>query len=324
MATGIEIGYAFSSEEHTPQDLIEHARLAETSGFPFALISDHFHPWVPRQGQSPFVWSVIGGIAQVTERLRLGTGVTCPIMRIHPAIVAQAAATAAAMMPGRFFLGVGSGEHLNEHILGEAWPPAATRLAMLEEAIGLIRALWSGATTSESGSWFRVDEARLFTLPDELPPLYVAASGPRAAALAARTGDGLIATSADAELVGAFRAEAGRRKPRFGQLTVCVAQDVERAERTAHAYWPTAGLKGRDDLLWELKTPALFEEVVANVRREDVAGSILCGADPAAHLAEIQKYADAGFDHVYVHQVGPDQEAFFRLYEREVLPKLRA
>jgi len=319
----LELGYALSSEEHGPRELVDLARRAEAAGFSFALISDHFHPWVSRQGHSPFVWSVIGGIAGATSTLRLGTGVTCPIRRLHPALVAQAAATAGAMMPGRFFLGVGSGEHLNEHIFGEAWPPAETRLEMLEEAIGLIRALWTGESTSETGTFFRVDEARLYTLPDEPPPIYVAASGPASATLAARAGDGLIATSPDSELVEAFRAEAGRRKPRFGQLTVCYAEDAAEAERIAHRYWPTAGLKGKDDLLWELKTPALFEEVVANVRPEDVSNAILCGPDADAHLARIRQYEDAGFDHVYVHQVGPDQAGFFEFYESRVLPELR-
>jgi G6PDH family F420-dependent oxidoreductase len=319
----LELGYALSSEEHGPCELVDQARRAEEVGFSFALISDHFHPWVSRQGQSPFVWSVIGAIAQATDRIRLGTGVTCPIRRFHPALAAHAAATAAAMMPGRFFLGVGSGEHLNEHIFGEAWPPPETRLEMLEEAIGLIRALWSGESTSRSGAHFRVDEAQIYTLPEAVPPIYVAASGPSAASLAARVGDGLIATSPDADLVEAFRAEGGRRKPRFGQLTVCYDQDPERAERTAHEFWPTAGLKGEGDLKWELKTPELFEQLVANVSREDVAESILCSADSEAHLAEIRKFADAGFDHVYVHQVGPRQEEFFRFYENEVLPKLR-
>jgi G6PDH family F420-dependent oxidoreductase len=318
----LELGYALSSEEHGPRALVEQAQRAEDAGFSFALVSDHFHPWVSRQGHSPFVWSVIGGIAQATGSLRLGTGVTCPIRRFHPVLAAHAAATAAAMMPGRFFLGVGSGEHLNEHILGEAWPPPDTRLEMLEEAIGLIRALWSGESTSHAGAHFRVDEARIYTLPDEPPPIYVAASGPRSASLAARAGDGLIATSPDSELVEAFRAEAGRRKPRFGQLAVCYDEDAERAARVAHEYWPTAGLKGEGDLLWELKTPALFEQLVANVRREDVADSILCSADPEDHLAEIRKYADAGFDHVYVHQIGPRQEEFFRFYAAEVIPKL--
>lgn len=317
-------GYTLSSEEHGPRALVDLARRAEAAGFSFAVISDHFHPWVHSQGQSPFVWSVIGGIAEATQTLRVGTGVTCPTRRLHPAVVAQAAATAAVMLPGRFFLGVGSGEHLNEHIVGEAWPPAPTRIEMLEEAIGLIRELWTGETVSAIGEHFRLDEARLYTLPEEPPPLYVAASGPLSAALAARAGDGLIATSPDAELVGTFRSEAGPRKPRYGQLKVCYADDPAEARAIAHRFWPTAGLKGRDDLLWELKTPALFQELIANVRPADVAASILCGPDVDAHVEKIQRYQEAGFDHIYIHQIGPDQLGFFEFYRSKVLPQLRS
>src|SRR5437764_1742725 len=179
-----EIGYALSSEEHPPSNLVRFAQCAEEAGFSFALISDHFHPWLDRQGHSPFVWSVIGAIAQVTERLRLGTGVTCPLMRYHPAIVAQAAATCAAMMPGRFFLGLGSGENLNEHILGEGWPSAPVRQDMLEEAIDIIRLLWQGGEHSFDGTYFTVDHARVYTLPAEPPPLFLAAAGTKSAEMA--------------------------------------------------------------------------------------------------------------------------------------------
>ena len=157
----VAIGYAMSSEEHQPNDLVQHARQAEEAGFTFALISDHYHPWIDRQGHSPFVWCVIGGIAQATERLRLGTGVTCPIMRIHPAIIAQAAATATAMMPGRFFLGVGTGENLNEHILGQRWPPHDVRLAMLDEAVAVMRQLWQGGQQTHRGQYYTVENAWL-------------------------------------------------------------------------------------------------------------------------------------------------------------------
>ena len=166
----VELGYAISSEEHLPNDIVRHAQLAEQAGFSYALISDHFHPWVDAQGHSPFVWSVIGGIAQATSTLRLGTGVTCPTIRIHPAIIAQAAATSAAMMPGRFFLGVGSGENLNEHILGDRWPETDVRLEMLEEAVEVIRQLWQGGYQSFEGSFYTVENARLYTLPEQLPP----------------------------------------------------------------------------------------------------------------------------------------------------------
>ena len=238
------IGYALSSEEHRPSDLVRHARLAEVAGFTYALISDHFHPWIDRQGQSPFVWGVIGGIAQQTSALRLGTGVTCPLLRTHPAIVAQASATAAAMMPGRFFLGVGTGEALNEHVLAQRWPPTAVRREMLEEAVELIRLLWKGELTSHSGRHYTVENARIYTVPDEPPPIAVAAGGPEAAALAGRIGDALVTTAPDPELVEAFRG-AGGEGPRYGQLTVCYDEEEGRARRTAHEWWPNAALRGR-------------------------------------------------------------------------------
>lgn len=315
-----EIGYALSSEEHTPNDLVRHARLAEEAGFSFALISDHFHPWVDQQGHSPFVWSVIGAIAHATSRLRLGTGVTCPTTRIHPAIVAQAAATAAAMMPGRFFLGVGSGENLNEHILGGRWPAADERQEMLQEAVGVIRLLWQGGSQSHRGRYYTVENARLYTRPPQPPPIMVAASGPRAADLAGHIGDGLISTSPDREVVERFRAAGGADKPRYGQFTVCWAAEEAQARRTAYQWWPNAAIAG--ELSQELPLPAHFEQAAGMVREEDVAESVVCGPDPAPHLAKIQAFAAAGFDHVYVHQVGPDQEGFFRFYQQEVLPKL--
>src|SRR5687767_3809814 len=205
----MELGYALSSEEHGPRELVEHARAAEETGFTFALISDHFHPWVDKQGQSPFVWSVIGGIAEATEELRLGTGVTCPTIRIHPAIVAQAAATSAAMLPGRFFLGVGTGENLNEHVLGDRWPETEVRQEMLEEAVAVIRLLWQGGQQSHRGRYYTVENARLYTLPEQPTPIMVAAGGPKAAELAGRIGDGFIGTSAERELLATFDRAGG-------------------------------------------------------------------------------------------------------------------
>jgi len=210
------VGYALSSEEHGASDLVRHARRAEEAGFSFAVISDHYHPWIDRQGQSPFVWGVLGAIAQATESLRVGTGVTCPTVRIHPAIVAQAAATAATLMPGRFFLGLGTGERLNEHILGTPWPEWDVRSDMLEEAVGVIRELWDGAVTSHHGRHYTVENARIYSLPDRLPPIYLAAGGPKAARLAARLGDGLIGTGPDASLIDGF-AGAGGEGPRLGR-----------------------------------------------------------------------------------------------------------
>jgi coenzyme F420-dependent glucose-6-phosphate dehydrogenase len=284
------------------------------------VISDHYHPWIDRQGQSPFVWSVIGAIAQATERLRLGTGVTCPTIRIHPAIIAQAAATAAAMMPGRFLLGLGTGENLNEHILGDRWPPADVRLEMLEEAVEVIRRLWKGGFQSHRGRYFTVENARIYTLPKELPPILVAAKGARSIELAAKAGDGIISTAPDPKVLGEFQKLAGSEKPRYGMIHVCWAEDEQKARRIGHEWWPNSALKG--GLGVELPSPRHFEQAAQMTKEEDVAGVILCSPDPERHIGEIRKYADAGYDHIYVHQVGPEQEGFFRFYQENVLAKL--
>jgi coenzyme F420-dependent glucose-6-phosphate dehydrogenase len=314
------IGYALSTEEHGPGQLVRNARLAEEAGFEFALISDHYHPWIDRQGESPFVWAVIGAIANATDRLRLGTGVTCPTIRIHPAIVAQAAATCAALMPGRFFLGVGSGENLNEHVVGERWPPVAVRLEMLEEAIEAIRKLWSGELVSHRGKHYTIENARLYTLPDEAPPLVVAAGGPKAAELAGRLGDGLVCTAPQAEVVEAFDGAGGGGNPRYGQVKVCWAADEEKAKRTALEWFPNTALPG--DLSQELPQPAQFEQASELLGEDDMAEIVACGPDPERHLEMIGRFAEAGFDHVYVHQIGPDQEGFIDFYAREVLPRV--
>jgi G6PDH family F420-dependent oxidoreductase len=315
------IGYALSSEEHGPDALVDNAARAEATGFSFALISDHFHPWIERQPHSPFVWSVLGAIARSTERLLLGTGVTCPTMRIHPAIIAHAAATTAALMPGRFFLGVGTGENLNEHILGQAWPEWDVRAEMLEEAVEVIRALWTGEVTSHRGRHYTVQNARLYTLPEELPPIHVAASGPRMAEIAGRIGDGLIATSADNELMTAFESGGGSG-PRIGQITLCWAKTEAEARKTAHEWWPNAAMHG--EVSQELPNPAQFTQLAKGVTEEQVAEAVLCGPDPEPLLERFRAYEEAGFDHVYLHQVGPDQAGFFAWVEREILPKVGA
>ena len=316
-----ELGYALSCEEHAPNDLVRYARRAEEVGFTYALISDHYHPWVDSQGQSPFVWSVIGAIAQATERLRLGTGVTCPTIRIHPAIVAQAAATSAAMMPGRFFLGVGTGENLNEHILGDHWPAPDERLEMLEEAIEVMRLLWQGGYQTYRGTHYTVEQARIYTLPDEPPAIAVAAAQPLAAELAGAIGDAFVNITPEAEIVQQFEEAGGAGKPKYGQVTACWAESEEEAKQTAYSVWPNGGLQG--PLSQELALPAHFEQAAQMVTPDDIAQAIVCGPDPEAHAAKIQEYADAGYDHVYVHQVGPDQEGFFAFYEREILPRFR-
>lgn len=299
---------------------MRNARRAEAAGFGFALVSDHFHPWIDEQGHSPFVWTVIGGIAQATERLRLGTGVTCPTIRIHPALVAQAAATCEALMPGRFFLGVGTGENLNEHVVGDGWPAPDERLEMLEEAIDVIRTLWQGGYQTFRGEYYTVEQARLYTLPDPPPPLAVAAGKPLAAELAGRSGDALIAVAPDAEVVAHYR-EAGGEGPRYAQVTVCWAESAEEAKETAFRHWPNVALKG--DLAQELPLPLHFEQACRNVTADDVAEAIALGPDPAPYVEMAAEYVQAGFDHVYFHQIGPDQEGFFRFWQAQLGDRLR-
>jgi coenzyme F420-dependent glucose-6-phosphate dehydrogenase len=316
----VQLGYKLSSEEFGARDLVENARKAEEAGFTFALISDHFHPWVDAQGQSPFVWGVLGGIATATERLRVGTGVTCPTVRIHPAIIAQAAATAADLFEGRFFLGLGTGENLNEHILAHGWPSTDVRQEMLEEAIQVIRLLWQGGLQSHRGVYYIVDNARLYSLPDTPPPLLIAGGGPKSAEKAARLGDGLIGTAPDPEMMKAFERAGGRRKPRYGELTVCWAENEAKARKIARKIWPTAAIAS--SLHWELPLPSHFEDATEDVTEDQVAESVVCGPDPDRHLAKIREYIKGGFDHVCIHQVGPDQAGFMRFYAREILPKL--
>ena len=315
-----ELGFALSSEDHPPSELVRQAVLAERAGFTFALISDHYHPWVDAQGHSPFVWSTLGGIAEATQTIRVGTGVTCPMIRIHPAIVAQAAATVAAMMPGRFFLGVGSGENLNEHILGDRWPLPDERLEMLEEAIEVIRLLWQGGEQTHRGRHYTVDHARVYTLPDEPPEIYVAAAAPKAAELAGRLGDGLVSTSPDADAVRGFEDAGGKGKPKLGMIHCAYDRDAKQGLERATREWPNTGLKG--SLSQELATPSDFEAAAAMVDEEDLAESCPHGPDPAPYLELIGKYGDAGFTHVYVHQIGENQEEFAEFARRELMPNL--
>lgn len=314
------IGYTLSSEEHGPRELVAQAARAEEVGFSFAVISDHFHPWVDAQGESPFVWGVLGALSQATERLELATGVTCPTTRIHPAIVAQAAATAAALLPGRFSLGVGTGENLNEHVLGDRWPPVVDRQERLAEAIEVIRLLWEGGLKSRRGKHYRVENARIYSLPEQLPPILVAIAGERSADLAAELGDGLFGTSPEAETIERFRAGGGEGKPTYGQVHICWAESEDEAQRTALERWPNAATSGSH--AFELPLPAHFEEITEWVEEDDIAESVVCGPDPQRHVEAIEEFAGAGYDHVYVHQIGPDQAGFFRFYEREVLPRL--
>ena len=315
----VELGYSLSCEEHAPNTLVRNAQYAEESGFGFAMISDHYHPWTSKQGHNPFVWSVIGGIAGATRTLRLGTAVTCPTIRIHPAIVAQAAATSAMMMPGRFFLGVGSGEALNEHVTGERWPETEMRLRMLDEAVAVMRQLWQGGNQSWHGEFYTVENAQLFTVPKDGVQVMVAASGPKSAEVAGRIGDGFINTAPDPEPIQVFEANGGAGMPKYGQMTVCWAPDEATARQTALDVWPNSGLPG--ELGQELPTIAHFEQAAKLVTEEQIAQKIVCGPDPEQHLAKLRAYEEAGYTHVAVHQVGQDQEGFMRFYKEEIVPR---
>lgn len=318
----IRFGYALSSEEHRPADLVRHAAAAEDAGFTYALISDHYHPWVDAQGHSAFVWTVLGGIANATSTLGVGTGVTCPMIRIHPAIIAQAAATTADLFEGRFFLGLGTGENLNEHVLGDHWPPYAERREMLIESIEIMRGLWEGELLSHRGEHYVVENARIYTLPESPPPIVVAAAGPESGTMAGEHGDGLVVTAPNAEVIDAFRTAGGSGKPVYGQLTVCWASNEEDAKETLHRIWPNAGVPG--ELSQELPLPRHFEQAAENVTPESLAESTPIGPDPERYLDAIREMTDAGVDHVYLHQVGSDQAGFIDFWRRELAPALDA
>lgn len=311
-------GYTLSSEEQPPTTLVGNAKQAEADGFDFVSVSDHFHPWVSAQGQSPFVWSVVGGVAATTERIGVGTGVTCPIMRIHPAIVAHAVATSAAMLGERFFFGVGTGEALNEHVLGQRWPIPETRLEMLTEAVEVMRQLWTGDSVDFAGTYYTVENARLYTLPDAPPPVIVSAFGDKAAKVAAEIGDGLWSSPKTGAL-DTYR-EHGGTGPVYGQVTLCWAATEDEAVDTAYEIWPNSGVPGQ--LSQDLPTPTHFEQASQLVTREMIAESVPCGPDPGQVLESVKEYVDAGFDHVYFHQIGPDQEGFFKFWREELQPRL--
>ncbi|NGO70206.1 TIGR03557 family F420-dependent LLM class oxidoreductase [Streptomyces boncukensis] len=314
-----EYGYFLASEEHGPAALVEQARMAEQAGFTSLWISDHFHPWSQAQGESPFVWAVVGALSEATS-LPVQTAVTCPTVRIHPALVAQAAATCALQLGGQFRLGVGSGEALNERVLGDRWPPATVRLDMLEEAVALIRQLLTGRRITHHGKHYTVENARLYSCPDRPVPIDVSGFGPAAITTAGRVGDGFVTTAPDRAAVERFRKSGGGSKQVRGGVQVCFGPDHEEAVRTAHALWPNIGLPG--ELGQTLPTVAHMEQASRLVTRDQIARQVVCGDDPDAHVAALQAYADAGVDVVHVNQIGPDQRAFFDFYRTKVLPRL--
>jgi G6PDH family F420-dependent oxidoreductase len=313
-----EIGLFLSSEEHAPKELVAQAQQGEAAGFRSVFISDHFHPWIDQQGESPFVWSVIGAISSTTE-LKVTTGVTCPILRIHPVIIAQAAATSSLLLDGRFVLGVGTGEALNEHILGDRWPPIATRLQMLEESVAIMRMLWQGEMTTHQGDYYTVQNARIYSCPTTPPPVVVSAFGPAALHVAARIGNGLVTTKPDAAMVAIYRAQGGTG-PAIAAMKVCWDTDEDRARKQAYKLWPTEGVPGQ--LSQELSMPAYFEQAASIVTEEMVADAVPCGPDPERHAQAISAYLEAGFDELYINQIGPNQAGFIEFFEKEIRHRL--
>jgi G6PDH family F420-dependent oxidoreductase len=314
----MRLGFFLSCEEYGPRELVEQALGAERAGFRALWISDHYHPWNQEQGQSPFVWSVIGALAGAGVSLPVTTAVTCPTVRVHPAIVAQAAATSAVLLEGRFALGVGTGEALNEHILGDAWPEADVRIEMLEEAIDVMRSLWSGETVSHRGRHYRVEHAKLFTVPEEPPAVLVSGFGPKAIDLAVRVGDGFVTTAPDQRSIARFRDGAGGKPVQAG-AKVCFGPDADEAATTALRIWPNDALPG--ELAQVLPTLEHFEQAVELVTPKMLAETLPCGPDLDAHVESLSEYADAGVDELFVQQIGGRHDEFFAAYARDVVPR---
>jgi G6PDH family F420-dependent oxidoreductase len=316
----VQVGYKLFAEMFSPQELVDQAVRAEQAGFDFVEISDHFHPWLESQGHSGFAWSVLAAAAARTDRIELATGVTCPTIRYHPAIVAQAAATTALLSDGRFVLGLGAGENLNEHVVGRGWPNATTRHTMLREAVEIIRLLWSGGFHSYDGRHLRLEDARVFDLPDQAPLIAVAISGPSSARVAADLGDAIFAVDAKDSLVQAYR-DAGGDGPRYCEVPLAWAPDEASAVSSAHAK-VRFGQTGWT-VMSELPNPRNFQAASSFVREEDVRSAVACGPDLERHVEVAQEFVDAGFDRLALMNSGPDVEGFFRFYENELASAVR-
>ncbi|RVW00894.1 TIGR03557 family F420-dependent LLM class oxidoreductase [Rhodococcus spongiicola] len=317
----MQVGYKLVTEAFEPKEIVRQAVEAERAGFDFVDMSDHYHPWLYSLGHSGFVWSMLGAAAAKTNTIGLVTGVTCPSIRIHPAIIAQAAATTAILSEGRFTLGVGSGERLNEHVVGGAWPAVRVRHRMLRESIEIIRLLWSGGNQSYEGKYLTLDEARVFDLPDVPPAIAVAAGGPASVRLAAELGDGLFTTRPKLELLRGY-AKAGGSGPKYASLAMSWARDEHTAVESAHRLLKF-GVLGWN-VLTELKNTADYESVLSFVRPEDVSEAITCGPEVQQHVEAARAYVDAGVDHLTLQNAGPDVDAFFEFFSTELSAPLRA
>jgi G6PDH family F420-dependent oxidoreductase len=316
----VKFGYKLMTEEHGPTALVENARRAEAAGFDFVSISDHFHPWLEAQGHSPFAWSVLGAIAHTTSKIGITTGLTCPIIRYHPAIIAQAAATIAVMSDNRFTLAIGGGERLNEHVAGARWPSVPERHAMLSEAIDIFRALWAGGVHTRKGAHFVIDHAQLYDLPDRPIPVVLGASGPASAALAAQKADGVMTTEPKPELVRDFRSRGDGERPCYSEIALAYADSEQAGLALAHERFRFAALGWA--VMSELPSVRGFEAASQFVKPADLASQIPAGPDVERHLAAIRKYVDAGYDHVVLIGIGPDQEKFIDFFEHKLRPRL--
>jgi len=317
----MKIGYKLFAEAFDPKEIVRQAVEAERAGFDFVEVSDHFHPWLNSQGHSGFAWGMLAAAAARTETIELATGVTCPFVRYHPAIIAQAAATQALLCDGRFTLGVGAGERLSEHVVGGGWPSVRVRHAMFREALEIIRALWSGGYHTYAGEHLALEAARVFDLPETPPRLVVAASGGKSARIAAELGDGIFATDPDAELVSSYEA-AGGTGPRYGEVPLSWAPDEAAAVKSAHAQFRFGVLGWK--VLADLPNPENFESVTAFVTEETMAQEFACGPDVERHLAVAQQFVDAGFDHLALINAGPDPDGFFAFFANELAEPIRA
>ena len=318
----MRVGYTLMTEQAGPKELVRHAVAAERAGFDFEVSSDHYFPWLDAQGHAPYAWSVLGAVSQVTERVDLMTYVTCPTMRYHPAVVAQKAATLGLLSDGRFTLGLGAGESLNEHVVGRGWPPANVRQEMLVEAIEIIRQLLGGGYVDYTGEHFRVDSAKLWDLPAARVPIAVAVSGSQSVESFAPVADAMVATEPESELVSGFDAAAGVTLPKIGQQPISWGPDRAAAITRAHEQfrWFAGGWKVNA----ELPGPAGFAAASQFVTEDDVAAAIPCGDDVGAHVEAVRAFADAGFTHVALVQIdGQTQADFVSFAARELLPALR-
>ncbi|KOX13987.1 TIGR03557 family F420-dependent LLM class oxidoreductase [Nocardiopsis sp. NRRL B-16309] len=316
----MRVGYKLFAEGFGPREIVDQAVRAEEAGFDFVEVSDHFHPWLHSHGHSGFVWSMLAAIAERTERIQMATGVTCPTIRVHPAIVAQAAATTALLAEGRFVLGLGSGERLNEHVVGKGWPNASTRQEMLREAIEIIRLLWSGGYHSYQGRHLTLEDARVFDLPEESPPIVVAAGGERSATMAAELGDGMFGTEPSRVLTGAYENNGGDG-PLYCEVPLAWAPDEASALDSARETF-RFGLTGWK-VMSELPNPVNFEAATALITRDHMRDELGFGPDPDRHLAVVREFAGAGYDHLCLVNSGPDPEGFFRFFEEELAEPIR-